>query len=111
MTPCRPRTQAPPEGGFTVGNWLSVTVTGVSLSFDAATTAHHDSPVATARGVEHAQAEIKLRETWSGYLEPQLAEPLKRAVATIAADPTQENIQRVASQLDSDLRPWPVSAG
>ena len=33
-----------------------------------------------------------------------MADPLKRAVATIAADPTQANIQRVATQLDDDDR-------
>jgi hypothetical protein len=93
-----------PGAYFTIANWLTVTVTDVSVSFDAATSAHHDSLIATARGVEDAEAKIRLRETWSNYLEPQMADPLKRAVATIAADPTQENIQRVASQLDADDR-------
>ena len=94
----------PPGSDFIVGGWLSIQVTSASVYFDAATTAHHDGLVATARGVEHATAEIQLRETWSKYLEPQMADPLKRAVATISANPTQENIQRVASQLDADDR-------
>ena len=93
-----------PGREFAVGKWLSVRVINVSASFDAATTAHHDSLVAKARGVETTEADIKLRQTWLGYLEPQLADPLKRAVATIAADPTQANIQRVATQLDDDDR-------
>jgi hypothetical protein len=93
-----------PGAGFIVGNWLSVTVNSVSVSFDAATSAHHDSLVATARGTEHDKAEIDRRENWLNYLTPRMADPLKRAVTTIAADPTQENIQRVASQLDADDR-------
>ncbi len=101
---CELRQAMAPGSEIQVGGWLSATVTSISVRLDAATTTHYDHLVAAARDVEHARAEIGLRETWSKYLEPRMADPLKRAVATIAADPTQENIQRVAEQLDADER-------
>lgn len=101
-----------PGSTFQVDGWLNVQVADVSVAFDTATAAHHDQLVNAARSAElditqlrnkekSAHAEINLRRTWSEYLEPRLANPLTRAVETVAANPTQESIQQVVSQLDA----------
>jgi hypothetical protein len=98
------RTRLPPGSELIVGKWLAIRIVNVSAQFDAATTAHHDGLVTRARRAETAVADIEVRKTWSNYLTPQMADPLTRAVATIAADPSQANIRQVASQLDADDR-------
>lgn len=101
-----------PGSSFQLDGWLHVHVAGVSVAFDTATAFHHDQLVDAARDAEldiiqlrnkerSARAEINLRKTWSDYLEPRLVNPLTRAVETVAANPTQESIQQVVSQLDA----------
>ncbi|MGH3264972.1 MAG: hypothetical protein ACRDNS_23610, partial [Trebonia sp.] len=48
--------------------------------------------------------EIELRNLWSRHLGEQVSNPLTRAVAAAAADPTAANIKEVAEKLDADDR-------
>jgi hypothetical protein len=106
------REELAPGSDFKIDGWLRVQMADVSVTFDTPTALHHDQLVDAARSAElditqlhhkerSARAEIGLRKTWSQYLEPRLENPLTRAVETIAANPTQENIQQVVGQLDA----------
>ena len=106
----------PPGSAIYVADWLHVTVTGLSVSFAAATAAYYEQLVEAVRRAEidtvtltskerSAEAEISLRRKWSEYLEPRLADPLTRAVETIAANPSQDSIREVVSKLD-DADQW-----
>jgi hypothetical protein len=102
-------------GTFQVGDWLSVTITDLSIQFDSATAVHYEQLIAADRTGEvknrtiknqtqTAKSEIELRETWAEYLGKQMSDPLRRAVAEAAADPTPDNIREVANKLDEDDR-------
>jgi hypothetical protein len=98
-----------------VTNWLSAVITDLSIQFDTGTAAHYDQLVAADRQAEVNNRtiinkqqtsiyEIGLRNTWAEYLGAQVSDPLTRAVAAAAADPTAANIKEVAEKLDEDDR-------
>jgi hypothetical protein len=101
--------------GLSVTDWLSVVITDLSIQFDTATSAHYDQLVAADRQAEvdsrtlinrqrTSVHEINLRNTWAQYLGAQVSDPLKRAIAAAAADPTADNIKEVVDKLDEDDR-------
>lgn len=101
--------------GLSVADWLLVTITDLSIQFDGSTSAHYDQLVAADRAAEVSNRtlinrkqttmhEIELRQTWADYLGGQMSDPLRRAVAAAAADPTPDNIREVSNKLDEDDR-------
>lgn len=101
------------EEDQTVDGWLAYRVTDVTVTFDAATRTHLDTLVSQHRTSEidvrelrhrltKADAEIDLRNKWAAHLTEQLSEPVTRAVAAAASDPTPANIAVAVEQLNSD---------
>ena len=108
--------ELPPGSDVYAGDWLDVTIAELSVNFTAETAAYYDQLVEAVRSAEidtvklsskekSADAEISLRKKWSEYLGPRLADPLTRAVETIAANPTQESLREIVSKLD-DADQW-----
>lgn len=91
--------------------WLGVEVTSVTVDLDSATAQHREDLVSRNRAaaladadgkseVAKARNEIMVRKVWEEGFASRLADPEKRALARIAADPSPENIDRVAAQFD-----------
>jgi hypothetical protein len=92
-------------------DWLSAKVSSVSVELDAATESHRKELMSKIRAVALADAdgkseiakaknEMMVRKVWEDGFANHLADPEKRALARIAADPSRENIDRVAGQFD-----------
>jgi hypothetical protein len=91
--------------------WLNAKVTSVTVELDEATAKHREELMGKIRAVALADAdgqsevakaenELRVRKVWELGMGDQLAHPEKRALARIAADPSRENIDRVANELD-----------
>ena len=91
--------------------WLGAKVASVAVELDEATEAHRKELISKLRAVALADAdgkseaakarsEILVRRVWEEGFASHLADPEKRALARIAADPSRENIDRVAGQFD-----------
>ncbi len=91
--------------------WLSVKVSSVAVELDRATEEHRKELMTKIRAVALADAdgksevakaknEMMVRRVWEDGFANHLADPEKRALARIAADPSRENIDRVAGQFD-----------
>jgi hypothetical protein len=91
--------------------WLSAWVTSVRVELDPATAQHREDLISRNRAaaladadgkseVAKARNEIMVRKVWEEGFASHLADPEKRALARIAADPSPENIDRVAGQFD-----------
>ena len=91
--------------------WLSAKITSVAVALDEATEAHRKELISKFRAVALADAdgksevakarnEMLVRRVWEEGFASHLADPEKRALARIAADPSRENIDRVAGQFD-----------
>lgn len=93
-----------------IPDWLEAKVISVSVGLDEATEEHREQLVSKHRQVALADAdglseaakarnEIMVRKLWEeGFTN--LADPEKRALARIAADPSRENIDRVVGLFD-----------
>jgi hypothetical protein len=91
--------------------WLSATVTSVAVQLDDATERHRSELVEKFREVALANADgqsdaakarnrLEVHKIWEEGFANRLADPEKRALARIAADPSRENIDRVAGEFD-----------
>jgi hypothetical protein len=91
--------------------WLSAKVTSVTVGLDGATEDHRKELMSKIRAVALADAdgkseiakaknEMMVRQVWEEGFANHLADPERRALARIAADPSRENIDRVAGQFD-----------
>lgn len=98
-------------------DWLSATVSSISVLFDPATEKHHDDLVKRARDSEliDADAGIKKKETsnvlalrdmWRRELEPHLSNPATRAFEVVFSDPSPQNIASVVTQLNEADRQY-----
>lgn len=87
-----------------VEDWLNVKLTDVAVTFDTETEAHHGRLVSAAREMELDEADRRKRAGWAEYFQGRLADPLTRMVEIVAANPTPENVERVASQIVADER-------
>lgn len=94
-----------------IADWLSAKVTSVSVELDEATKEHREQLLSKLRAVAIADADgqsdlakakndIMVRRAWEDGFADHLADPEKRALARIAADPSRENIDRVVGQFD-----------
>jgi hypothetical protein len=106
-----------------VPEWLSARVTAVAVELDADTRRYreelvgkmHEVAVADAEGEsERARArnEIELRRLWEDGMVGRLADPERRALMRLSADPSKQNIDEVAAefnQLDAERRAAIVS--
>lgn len=92
-------------------SWLSAKVTSVTVGFDEATEGHRKELMSKTRAVALADADGKsevakaknqmmVHRIWEEGFADRLADPERRALARIAADPSPENIDRVAGQFD-----------
>ncbi len=94
-----------------VPEWLSAKVTSVAVELDEATEKHRAELIERRRAVALADADgesdlakaknqLKVQQLWEEGFADRLGDPERRALAKIAADPTRENIDRVAGELD-----------
>lgn len=93
-----------PGTSIKIENWLVVRLADLAVVFDSETAAHHDRLVSKARGLELDDAERRQRTAWADYFGPLLGDPLGRAVQLVAADPSKENLARVADVINADER-------
>ncbi len=98
--------------------WLSAKVTAVTVELDETTAKHREELVGKLRAVAVADAdrlgetakarnELEVRRIWEDGLAGRLADPERRALMRLAADPSKENVDDVAAefnQLDAEKR-------
>jgi hypothetical protein len=94
-----------------VPGWLSAKVTSLTVELDEATEKHREELIEKMRAVALADADgqsemakaknqLKVHQIWEEGFADRLADPERRALARIAADPSRENIDRVAGEFD-----------
>lgn len=94
-----------------VPDWLSVKVNGVTVELDESTEKHREELITKLREVAIADAgkqsqlakaegEIEVWKIWEQGFAGRLADPEMRALKRLAADPSRENIDRVAAEFD-----------
>ena len=101
-----------------VADWLSAKVSAVTVELDEETERHRVELIKKKREVAVADAdgqseaakarnELAVRRIWEEGLADRLADPERRALMRLAADPTKQNIDDVAAefnQLDAERR-------
>jgi hypothetical protein len=99
-------------------HWLSAKVTAVTVELDEATARHREELVGKLRavavfdadgqsGAAKARNELAVLKIWEEGLAGRLADPERRALMRLAADPSKDNIDVVAAefnQLDAEKR-------
>lgn len=94
-----------------VPEWLSAKVTSLTVELDEATEEHRKELIKKMQAVALADADgqsevakaknqLKVHKIWEEAFADRLADPERRALARIAADPSRENIDRVAGEFD-----------
>ena len=99
----------------TVPEWLSATVTAVSVDFDEATAKRHADLVEKKHGThliaaegeneqKKAETAMKVRDIVRESLEPHLRDSMGREIEVVISNPTTENINAFASKMaDTEL--------
>jgi hypothetical protein len=91
----------PPGVRFSVEGWLSVHVIDVSVAFDEATDRHHRTLVDLRHKEQSAAAQLQVQNVLAERMDKRLRSPYQRAADRYALEPTRENLDKLAAELDA----------